>query len=250
MTPLPGEQTEAHTHLLRVTLGVAESRAYWARVTPGGAAPTTVQAFEQHWFGTRSQAMVKLILRSMRKRYEAYPQALAVLHNWQEMSPDTRRLICHWHLQLSDPIYREFSGQFLPDRRGGPRSELTRQRVIRLVDERFPGRWSPTTIIKWASTLLSTAHDAGLVKGIRDPRPLTYPRVPDEALAYCLHLLRGVCFDGTISDNPYLASVGLVGPVLEDRLRTLAGVTYRRMGDLVEFHWAAPDLTAWAEARP
>ena len=62
------------------------------------------------------------------------------------------------------------------------------------------------------------------------------------------HLLRGVSFDGTMTDNPYLASVGLVGPVLEDRLRSLAGVSFSRMGDLIEFHWKAPDLMTWAEA--
>ena len=243
----PAEQTEIHTRLLRFTLGIAESRAYWAEIAPEEAPPTPLHAFEGHWFGTRSQSMVELIIRSLRVRYDAYPEALAMLHRWREVSPDTRRHICHWHVQLSDPIYRKFSGQFLPSRRGTPRAEVTRQRVIRWVEDQFPGRWSTSTVIKWASKLLTTAHEAGLVKTNRDPRQLVYPRISDEALAYCLHLLRGVSFDGTMTENPYLASVGLVGSVLEDRLRTLAGVTFRRMGDLVEFHWDAPDLATWAE---
>jgi len=208
---------------------------------------TTLQAFEEHWFGTRTQSMVKLIVRSMRVRFDAFPTALAVLHRWHEMSPDTRRLICHWHLQLADPIYRTFSGDFIPARRSALRSDLTRQHVVRWIEEHFPDRWSTSTVIKWASKLLGTTYEAGLVKTPRDPRQLVYPRVPDEALAYCLHLLRDVRYDGTLTDNPYLASVGLTGPVLEDRLHNLAGVTFRRMGDLVEFHWDAPDLAAWAE---
>ena len=207
-----------------------------------------MQAFEQHWFGARSQAMVKLIIASLRVRYETYPEALAVLHSWRDMSPDTRRLICHWHLQLSDPIYRDFTGQFLRARRNSSRADLTRNTVVRWVEENHPDRWSPATVTKWASVLLTTAHDAGLVKTARDPRQLSVPRVPDDALGYCLHLLRGIDIEGTLTENPYLSSVGLSGAVLEDRLRTLPLVTFHRMGELVEFRWDAKDLSSWAKA--
>jgi hypothetical protein len=54
-------------------------------------------------------------------------------------------------------------------------------------------------------------NTAGLVVGIRDPRPLTFPQIPDEALTYLLYLLREVQLTGTLLDNLYLASVGLVG---------------------------------------
>lgn len=70
----------------------------------------------------------------------------------------------------------------------------------------------------------------------------------DLALAYLMHLLRGVRFAGTLTENPYLASVGLVEGFLDLRLRGLAGVRYQRMGDLTEFEWSAPSLSAWAEA--
>ena len=35
---------------------------------------------------------------------------------------------------------------------------------------------------------------------------------------------------------------------LDQRLRALSAVTFRRMGDLTELDWEYPTLTAWAEA--
>jgi len=43
------------------------------------------------------------------------------------------------------------------------------------------------------------------------------------------------------------ASAGLEDGALEPRLRTPPGVTFRRMGALVEMEWGASSLSAWAE---
>jgi hypothetical protein len=75
-----------------------------------------------------------------------------------------------------------------------------------------------------------------------------FPHVPNLALAYLMHLLRGVRFKGTLIDNPYVASVGLDAGFLDQRLRDLAGISYRRMNHLTEFDWAHANLEAWAEA--
>ncbi len=105
----------------------------------------------------------------------------------------------------------------------------------------FPHRWSEATLVQFASKLLSAASEAGVISAKRDPRA-----VPDVALAYLMHLLRGVRFAGTLTENPYLASVGLVEGFLDQRLRSLSGVSFRRMAHLTEFDWEAPTLTAWA----
>jgi hypothetical protein len=74
------------------------------------------------------------------------------------------------------------------------------------------------------------------------------PRVGDLPLTYLLYLLRGVRFEGTLAENPYLASVGLAGPALEARLRGLGALRFRRQGSLVEFGWWYEDLLSWAAA--
>ena len=111
-----------------------------------------------------------------------------------------------------------------------------------------PGHWTATMRIQFASKLLSAAYSATLVTANRDPRPVAVPRVPGEALEYLLYLLRETEFTGTVLDNPYLASVGLDGAVLVDRLRRLPGLAFRRQGDLTDFGWRYPDLRAWADA--
>jgi len=222
------------------------SRAYWAHAD--GEAPVAVrQAFAEYWFGARSLPRVAMLLANLRVRYDAFPAALGVLHQWADMPPDTRRLICHWHVQLADPLYRAFSGVYLPDRREGHRAEVTLDLAVNWVRECGPPQWQMATRIKFASNLLSTARAAGIVTGSRDPRPVVSPRVEDEALEYLLYLLRGVQFAGTLLDNPYLRSVGLSGASLEARLRRLPAVSLRRQGDLVDVEWRYDGLRQWAE---
>src|SRR5260370_13073428 len=105
------------------------------------------------------------------------------------------------------------------------------------MSEQGSGRWNMATRIQFASKLLSAAHGAGLIGSIRDPRPLQFPRVGEPALTYLMYLLRGVGFTGTLLGNPYLASGGLQGGTLEDRLRGLPSPRLRRQGGLIRFRW-------------
>jgi hypothetical protein len=243
----PREVHEPHTRLLRCALEIEDSRSYWAQ-TDGSRRASAVEAFEAYWFGARSLPRIEVLLTNMRARYDAFPSALRALHRWRDMSPDVRRVLCHWHVQLSDPLYREFSGEFLVERRSGIRPSVTRDVVYDWVSERAEGRWTVSTCLQWASKLLSAAYAAGLVTSNRDPRELDTPRIEPLALEYLLYLLREIEFQGTLLDNPYLRSVGLTGAVLDDRLRKLAGLRFARQASLVEFGWCHANLDAWADA--
>lgn len=244
----PAEATEVHTRILRLALGIEDSRSYWERVDPKvPVADRALVGFEQRWFGSKSLERIRFLLASFVDRYDAYPEALDVLRHWHSMDAATRQMICHWHLQLSDPLYRHFTGKFLVERRALGDRKVDRDIVLRWVRNEFPDRWSEATLVQFASKLLSAASEAGVISAKRDPRALLIPKVPDVALAYLLHLLRGVRFAGTLTENPYLASVGLIEGFLEQRLRSLSGVSFRRMAHLTEFDWEAPTLTAWAE---
>ncbi len=243
----PAEVTALHARLLKSGLDVEDARAFWAR--PDAATAPAAEAFERYWFGARSLPRVEEKLSDLRFRFGAAPDALAVLHAWPGMDAPTRRLICHWHLQLSDPLYRRFTGALLVERRAAGRPDIGRDVVVRWVEAQAPGRWAAATRIQFASKLLSAAYAAGLVAGRRDPRPLAVPPVPDLALEYLLHLLRGLAFEGGLLANPYLASVGLLGDRLEARLAGLPSLAFRRQGRLVELDWRHSDLAAWGAAR-
>lgn len=243
----PHEATEVHTRLLRLALGVEESRAYWEHVD--SAVPLSdraVPAFETRWFGGKSLERVRYLIASCADRYDAFPSALKVLRGWHAMDFPTRQVICHWHLQLSDPLYRDFTGQHLIGRRELPEAKIDRNGALRWLKSAYPTRWSEATLVQFASKLLSATSEAGLVSAKRDPRILTFPKVPDLALAYLMYLLRETRFAGTMLENPYVASVGLVDDALDARLRRLPGLSLRRMGNLTEFEWGSPDLASWA----
>ena len=197
--------------------------------------------------GARSLPRIECLLVNLKARFDAFPGALAVLQQWPAMPPDTRRVLCHAHLQLSDPLYRAFTGDYLVARHEATAS-VTRDLVIAFVTQTGPDRWTLPTRIKFASKLLSAASEAGLLSPHRDPRRLLLPRVPDLALGYILYHLRALRHTGTLLDNPYLRSLGLTGAPLEERLRSLPALRFQRQGDIVDFGWRYPSLTAWATA--
>lgn len=246
------EATSATTRILRVTLATDDSRAYWEHVDVNVPPPDrALRAFEERWFGSKSLERIRFLLSTFAERFDAFGaagSALSTLRRWREMDVTTRTVLCHWHVQLSDPLYRDFTGRFLIDRRAIRDAKIDRDVVLRWVKTTYPDRWSDATAVQFASKLLSAASEAGLVSAKRDPRTLHFPKVPDLAVGYMLYLLRETRFEGSLTENPYFASVGLEADFLDQRLRALRGVTYHRMGALTEFDWAFPNLSAWGEA--
>ncbi len=83
------------------------------------------------------------------------------MHGWNDMEPTTRRVICHWHLQLADRLYREFTGGYLVDRMRSGRTEVTRDLVVRWIEQQAPNRWTTSTRIQFSRKLLFSAAEAG-----------------------------------------------------------------------------------------
>lgn len=240
------EVTHAHTRLLRISLVMEESQAYWENLTPNlGRDCRGEVAFTKRWFGNKSMVRVKRLLTELNQRFEDYPTALQVLHQWCPRDMETRRNICHWHLQLVDPIYRRFTGEYLVKRRYQHPAVIDRDLAVRWVTDEINATWSAATTQRMATSLIAAAARAGLCSDKSGVRPLSYPRVTDDALTYWLYFLRHLTFSGSLLENPYFASVGLVEGFLEQRLRRLPGLRFQRMGELHEFGWQYPDLLTW-----
>jgi len=242
------EVTQFHTRMLRVSLAVEENRAYWEHLRLElPKEKRAVVAFEKRWFGSKSMERVRRLLAEFNHRYETYPVALEVLLHWCPSDPITRQNICHWHMQLADPMYRLFTGSFLEQRRQST-PNIERDIAARWVAQQLKAEWSTSTIQRMATGLIASAADAGLCGEKPGIRSLLYPKVTDEALAYWFYFLRYLSFEGSMLNNPYLMSVGLTEGFLEQRLRKLPGLTFNRMGDLHEFDWQYEDLKSWAIA--
>ena len=219
MSERPVEVTEIHTRLLRVTLEVDPSAAYWQHADLSMShADRAKAAIEQNWFGDRSPARVRKLIDELSSRFDPFPEGIEVLRNWTGMTEATRCLICHWHVQITDPTYRRFTGELLEELRGPEGAVITRDLVAEWLEQNVPGRWGQSTRLKFAGNLLTTAAEAGLVSRPTRERTLLTPAVPDDALGYVLHLLRDVQYEGTLDANPYMGSVALRGESLRDRL--------------------------------
>jgi hypothetical protein len=234
----PVEVSEIHTRILRCTLAAEDSQIYWSHFDASEPpARRNLRAFEERWFGTRSQARVKTLLANLSTRFDAHPRSIETLRDWRSISPVTRRIVCHWHLQFVDPLYRRFSAELLPGRRGGARDTIDRDIIGRWVEAQAPERWSASTRAAFGTKLLSTAVEAGLVLARGTARRMTLPRIEDDALAYLLRWLGTLRYEGTLVSNPYLASVGLTGRAVDERLSALPDLLYRRSGDVIELEW-------------
>lgn len=247
--PVPGQECQQmHTKLLRIGLLESESREYWRQYSPEAArnsAEQDRQAFEQRWFGSRSQERVRYLLQTLRSRFDGFPGALAALQAWNPLELDDRRIICHWHLQLSDPLYRQFSGQHLPERFLHPSPTIDRNAVIRWVDQQLEGRWAAATVLRMVAGLMGCLNEVGFCQGNANLRPLRRPPVSDIALSYGLYLLRQTNFQGSLDKNPYLASLGLTGVDFDYRLSRVPGLSFQKQLHLRDLHWHYPDLSHW-----
>ena len=241
------EVLQSHTRLLRTSLLTDESRSYWEhlRLDIPKEQRTTI-AFEERWFGSKSIARVHLLLNELNHRFDAYPAALKLLLDWQPANPLTRQNIAHWHLQLTDPTYRRFTSAFFEQRRSQGLLEIDRDIVTRWLIQEFKLDWARVTLQRMASSLLTTAAAAGLCSSGTGSRTIAYPKVTDEALGYWLYFLRHLAFVGSLIENPYLRSVGLIDSSLEQRVRQLPGFAFSSMNDLYDFGWQYSDLSSWA----
>lgn len=240
-------------------LAVDDCYAYWQHVGEdipidadrgsASASPSVADrariAFERRWFGTKSEARVRTLMTDMIERFDVYPEALALFRRLGTVPSNLRPFLCHVHTQLADPVYRGFTGELLPTRREQGLTAIDRDTVARWVDGLQAGRWGASTCLKFASNLLATALDVGLVSGRRDPRKLPPLHVPDEILGYVLYLLRDVRIDGSITDNAYLRSLGVTKAAFHSFAARIPGIRFAELGGVIELAWIEPSLTAW-----
>lgn len=243
-----GEETSLHTRMLRIGLAEPDSRVYWAQAARFIPPAQKIQvAFEERWFGSRTEARVRYLVNNLAARFDAFPASLSVLARWNPTDIVDRTVICHWHVQLSDPLYREFTSQVLAARWQRPEPTIDRSSVVRWVERKMEGRWSSATSQRMAVGLLATAAEARLCEPTKNIRSLTYPRVSDHALTYLLYLLRDLKYQGNLKDNPYLRSVGLDGELWEQRVRKLPWLSYRRVFDVQDLEWPFDSLLSWGK---
>ena len=170
------ETTEVHTRILRLALGIEESRA-WPASTRRCRRRRAIVAFEQRWYGAKSLERVRRCTPTS-LRYDAFPAALAVLRGWPAMALPVRQVLCHFHLQLTDPIYRHFTGGFLVERRQAPNPRLDRDVVLRWVRDEYGVRWASPRLSSSPASSCRPRRRRGSSRQSATPATSSRPRCP------------------------------------------------------------------------
>lgn len=138
----PHEAQQVHADHAPRARGRGLPRLLVARQSAEDAPTRLRRAFEERWFGGKSEERIRGILPYFAARFDAFPPVLPVLGRSRSTEPETRRLVCHWHLQLADPLYRNFTGAYLVERRAGHRDPPTgsRHEALKLSASEHGGR--------------------------------------------------------------------------------------------------------------
>jgi hypothetical protein len=180
-----------HTGLLRLGLAVPQSVIYWRRADrPLEVGELREKAILEAWFENLSESRVKYLVNQLEKRF---PFEVRALLGFQERPDENQnRLICHWSLQLTDPLYRSYTCEHLLERWSNPDSSVSLASSIRWVKkEPITADWSQATVRRLAAGLLSAATEAGLCSGAgKGERNLKLPVVTPEDIHYLESLLR------------------------------------------------------------
>jgi hypothetical protein len=227
-------------------LATDDCYAYWQKAnTTIPTAERAAVAFAERWFGLKSEARVRTLMGDMLERFDAFPEALRLLQELGSVPAALRPWLCHVHTALADPIYRQFAGVLLPERRALGYTTVDREQVARWVSELYPERWAGVTLLKFGSNLLATAFEAGLLVDRRDPRQLSAVSAPEVVVAYTLYLLRGVEFEGSLTDNLYLRSLGVSPASFRFIAGRMPGIRFAELGGVAELTFLEPSLHAW-----
>lgn len=201
------EVTSPHTGLLRLGLALPQSMLFWQKATQDLGVPELAeQAVQESWFPELSEKRARYMIGQLQKRF---PFELRQLLGFApRLESIQNQVLCHWILQLTDPLYRNYTAEFLLACWSRPTTTVTVDESAEWVSrQRLCSAWQPVTVRRMASGLLSAATDAGLCLGSgRAERELRLPPVTESDVELLKDILRLAKAEQHLST--YLVSVG------------------------------------------
>ncbi|MGK5091068.1 BrxA family protein [Deltaproteobacteria bacterium TL4] len=202
--------TQAHTDIMRITARLEETRAYIRNFEETATtAELKTRAWEGQWFGFIPESIFIRLMPALYNRYGQYPQLMEVLKKWLSLGLESHdfKLICHLHLQLTDPYYRWVSGQCLPSRYREGLYEINNTILVSLLKNEIAAELKSNSLQKLARNILTTIRDVGLLKGTQN-KSMTTPVVSVEFLGYLLYTLSKLGYPvADIPASPYIQSL-------------------------------------------
>lgn len=174
--------TSEHTGLLRMGLEVDASRLFWTNASSHETSrERRVRAQAEGWYPEFSDARLRYVLAELERRFP--PATRKALQAWRPEQQSA--LVCHWHLQWSDPLYRDFTSSYLVAAWAMPQQNVGVTDIEGWLFQRGTHHdWSPSTRRRLASGLLGAATEAGFLTGHGRRRELRTVGVDRTSLSY------------------------------------------------------------------
>ena len=242
------EVSKIHTRLLRSTLLEEDSQSFWRNYNGESQEEAVEKAYNDYWFGNANKATIKRTLGNLFERFVNFPQCLEVLKLWTDMTVQERAIICHWHVQMTDILYRRFTSEFLPSRFVYSPPTFHKDQAQQWVYGFMAEKWAGTTQAQMASKMLNCIRNTGLVSSEnKETIQLRYPLISNRCVTYLLYTLREITFNGSLLENPYFKSVGLTGSFLTSQVNQSPSISIQQTGDHTSFEWKHPSLIEWGQ---
>ena len=163
---------KAHTDLLKVGARIQESKIYLQNRNFSISKEDTVsKAFSEKWFGFKSQTYVKRLISRFELRFSKFPEAFLLLRSWVEkINLKDFKNICHFHIQLTDPYYRWFTGVYLGNLIFLGYEEIPTESLISSFEELVTTPMSVKVKRTLALRLKTAARDCGILEGKTDKK--------------------------------------------------------------------------------
>jgi len=201
---------DPHTAMIRVTARLNETMTYIRHYNDEiNAADLKKSAWSQQWFGFLSESIFNRLMPTLSNRFGKYSYLMEILQRWsfQGIENHDFKLICHFHIQISDPYYRWATGEYIPARFNEGIDEITKSSLAKALSTRTVNPLNANTLHKLSRNILTTARDTGLLQGKTD-KTIAIPASSVEVLGYLLYALRLFDFSmSEIPESPYIQSV-------------------------------------------
>lgn len=221
------EHTDYETCIINTELWPSESLRCWQeKIKIDSQGLDVIQT--EDWFQYPNSNKYLNVLRSLKRRFTAYPELYSILHTWASNMTETEvLLVSHIHLCLTDKLYREFGSMLTRKELNLPIPIVTRQFGRQFVSSCTNGRWAAKTTGKITQKILLGYQDIQRIKQ-KDHLRVNIQKViiPKTVVCYLGYLLQRIGYTGqSILENDYWMSLGLT----KDQLKVEYSETYQAL---------------------
>lgn len=169
------------------------------------------KTWNEQWFGFLSEEMTERLVYANYQRFIQFPKLIKITKNWLSNGLENHdfKLICHFHIQLSDLFYRWATGEYFYQRYKEGFDDISSSILTKKLEENFKDLKNLTTqsYNRISRGILSSARDTGILKG-KSNKFFTTPLVSIEFLAYLIYSLKNFNFPiSELPNSPYIQSI-------------------------------------------